>query len=94
MTANSFLEYFLVLFGWVLNNALWNILTSTGLFALPLVFKAMGIWLKVREEGADEGNKGVFGGAAHRECVVCRLLRHVVLLHSFDTGGYHDHQVR
>jgi hypothetical protein len=59
MTANSFLEYFLVLFGWVLNNALWNILTSTGLFALPLVFKAMGIWLKVREEGADEGNKGV-----------------------------------
>ena len=59
MTANSFLEYFLVLFGWMLNNALWNILISTGLFALPLVFKVLGIWLKVREEGADEGNKGV-----------------------------------
>ncbi|MGP3143520.1 conjugal transfer protein TraG N-terminal domain-containing protein [Serratia bockelmannii] len=59
MTANSFLEYFLVLFGWLLNNALWNILISTGLFALPLVFKVLGIWLKVREEGADEGNKGV-----------------------------------
>ncbi|WP_431022199.1 TraG-N domain-containing protein [Erwinia rhapontici] len=59
MTANSFLEYFLVLFGWMLNNALWNILLSTGLFALPLVFKVLGIWLKVREEGADEGNKGV-----------------------------------
>lgn len=59
MTANSFLEYFLVLFGWMLNNALWNILLGTGLFALPLVFKVLGIWLKVREEGADEGNKGV-----------------------------------
>jgi len=59
MTANSFLEYFMVLFGWMLNNALWQILLSTGLFALPLVFKVLGIWLKVREEGADEGNKGV-----------------------------------
>lgn len=59
MTANSFLEYFLVLFGWVMNNALWNILTSTGLFALPLVFKIVGVWLKTREEGADEGNKGL-----------------------------------
>lgn len=59
MTANSFLEYFLILFGWVMNNALWNILTSTGLFALPLVFKIAGVWLKVREEGADEGNKGL-----------------------------------
>ncbi|PLY36680.1 conjugal transfer protein TraG N-terminal domain-containing protein [Pectobacterium versatile] len=59
MTANSFLEYFLVLFGWILNNAFWDILLSTGLFALPLVFKVLGIWLKVREEGADEGNKGI-----------------------------------
>lgn len=59
MTANSYLEYFLVLFGWVMNNAMWTILSSTGLFALPLVFKVMGVWLKVREEGADEGNKGL-----------------------------------
>jgi len=40
MTANSFLEYFLVLFGWMLNNALWNILLSPGLFALPLVSRS------------------------------------------------------
>ncbi|QLH61940.1 conjugal transfer protein TraG N-terminal domain-containing protein [Serratia symbiotica] len=59
MTANSYLEYFLVLFGWVMNNALWGILSNTGLFALPLVFKVLGVWLKVREEGADEGNKGL-----------------------------------
>ncbi|WP_168402933.1 conjugal transfer protein TraG N-terminal domain-containing protein [Erwinia amylovora] len=59
MTANSYLEYFLVLFGWVMNNAMWSILGSTGLFALPLVFKVLDVWLKVREEGADEGNKGL-----------------------------------
>lgn len=32
---------------------------STGLFALPLAFKIVEIWLKVREEGEDEGNKGM-----------------------------------
>ncbi len=37
---------------------MWSVLTSTGLFALPLAFKVIGIWLKVREEGEDEGNKG------------------------------------
>lgn len=59
MTANSFLEYILVVLGWLLNNAQWTILTSTGLFALPIVFKVAGIWIKVREEGADEGNQGL-----------------------------------
>ncbi|EDH1237978.1 hypothetical protein GCY28_24415 [Salmonella enterica subsp. enterica] len=59
MTANSILEYILVFFGWMLNNAMWDILSSTGLYLLPLVFKGMGIWLKVREEGFDEGNKGM-----------------------------------
>ncbi|EHB3563464.1 conjugal transfer protein TraG [Salmonella enterica subsp. enterica serovar Oranienburg] len=59
MTANSILEYILVFFGWMLNNAMWDILSSTGLYLLPLFFKGMGIWLKVREEGFDEGNKGM-----------------------------------
>lgn len=54
MTANSILEYILVFFGWMLNNAMWDILSSTGLYLLPLAFKGMGIWLKVREEGFDE----------------------------------------
>ncbi|EEX0898881.1 conjugal transfer protein TraG, partial [Escherichia coli] len=55
MTTNNYLEYFLTLLGWVVNNGLWNVLISTGLFALPLAFRIIGIWLKVREEGADEG---------------------------------------
>ncbi|ELF4281886.1 conjugal transfer protein TraG N-terminal domain-containing protein [Salmonella enterica] len=59
MTTNSYLEYFLTLLGWLVNNGLWDVFVSTGLFALPLVFKVVGIWLKVREEGEDEGNKGM-----------------------------------
>lgn len=51
MMTNSYLEYFLTLLAWVVNNGLWSVLTSTGLFALPLVFKVLEIWLKVREEG-------------------------------------------
>lgn len=34
MTTNNYLEYFLTLLGWVVNNGLWNVLISTGLFAL------------------------------------------------------------
>ena len=57
MMTNSYLEYFLTLLAWVVNNGLWSVLTSTGLFALPLAFKVIGIWLKVREEGEDEGDR-------------------------------------
>ncbi|WP_099350891.1 conjugal transfer protein TraG N-terminal domain-containing protein [Erwinia amylovora] len=59
MTTNSYFEYFLTLLGWVINNGLWNVMLGTGLFAVPLAFKVVGIWLKVREEGEDEGNKGM-----------------------------------
>ena len=58
MTADSYLEMVLVLMGWLINNALWTIITTTGIFAIPLAFKIAGVWLKVREEGDDEGNKG------------------------------------
>ncbi|STE82284.1 TraG-like protein, N-terminal region [Escherichia coli] len=67
---NNYLEYFLTLLGWLVNNGLWDLLIGTGLFALPLAFKVIGIWLKVREEGADEGNKGMLLVTPHRECIV------------------------
>ncbi|MDE9447558.1 conjugal transfer protein TraG N-terminal domain-containing protein [Xenorhabdus bovienii] len=57
MTTNNYLEYFLTLLGWVINNGLWSVLLSTGIFVVPLLVKIVGIWLKVREEGDDEGNK-------------------------------------
>ncbi|MGJ0629200.1 conjugal transfer protein TraG N-terminal domain-containing protein [Xenorhabdus bovienii] len=59
MTTNSYLEYFLTLLGWVVNNGLWQVLIATGLFTAPLLVKIMAIWLKVREKGEDEGNRGL-----------------------------------
>ncbi|HEN3655537.1 TPA: conjugal transfer protein TraG N-terminal domain-containing protein [Yersinia enterocolitica] len=58
MTTDSYLEFFLVFLGWLINNSLWTVITTTGLFALPLVLKVAAVWLKVRTEGDDEGNKG------------------------------------
>ncbi len=57
MTTNSYLEYFLTLLGWVINNGLWNAISATGLFALPLLIKLLALWLQARSQGADEGNK-------------------------------------
>ncbi|AOM41321.1 conjugal transfer protein TraG N-terminal domain-containing protein [Xenorhabdus hominickii] len=59
MTANSYLEYFLTLLGWVINNGLWHILIATGLFTLPLVVKVISVWLKVRECGEEDGQAGL-----------------------------------
>ncbi|MDC9581611.1 conjugal transfer protein TraG N-terminal domain-containing protein [Xenorhabdus sp. PR6a] len=59
MTTNSYLEYFLTLLGWIVNNGLWQILIATGLFTLPLVIKVIAVWLKVREGGEEAGNGGL-----------------------------------
>lgn len=51
MSADSYLEYFLILLGWILNNAIWKTLLSTGLFALPIAGKVVATRLRTREEG-------------------------------------------
>lgn len=56
---NDYLEYYLTLIGWVINNGIWNMISDTGLFALPFIIIVTREWLKARGEGADEGNKGV-----------------------------------
>lgn len=60
MTFNvdSYLEYFLTLLGWIINNGLFGLLVSTGLFIAPLVGILIKTWLDVKKQGADEGNKG------------------------------------
>lgn len=77
MTTNNYLEHFLTLLGWLVNNGLWDLLTGTGLFALPLAFRVIGIWLKVREEGADEEIKG---------CSHCPALSMPCMVHFCDGG--------
>lgn len=68
MMTNSYLEYFLTLLGWIVNNGLWELLVSTGLFVLPLLFKVVGIWLKVREEGKMKVTRGCCPCRASRTC--------------------------
>lgn len=56
---NDYLEYYLTLVGWIINNGIWDMISDTGLFALPFIIIVAREWIKVRGEGADEGNKGV-----------------------------------
>jgi len=55
----DYLEYYLTLVGWIVNNGIWNVLVASGVFALPFLAIVVQEWLKARAEGADEGNKGV-----------------------------------
>ncbi|HGB3473273.1 TPA: conjugal transfer protein TraG N-terminal domain-containing protein [Salmonella enterica subsp. diarizonae serovar 61:l,v:z35] len=73
MTAHSYLEYALTLLGWLINNGIWHIITATGLFALPLLFRLISFWLKAREQGADEGDTGSLT-LAWMENTVCTSL--------------------
>lgn len=55
----DYLEYYLTLVAWIINNGLWDLLVASGLFAVPFLAIVVQEWLKARAEGADEGNKGV-----------------------------------
>lgn len=55
----DYLEYYLTLVGWIVNNGIWNVLVASGVFALPFLAIVLQEWLKARTEGAEEGNKGV-----------------------------------
>ncbi|MDP8185326.1 conjugal transfer protein TraG N-terminal domain-containing protein [Phocoenobacter skyensis] len=57
-TVDSYLEYFLTLLGWIINNGIFGVLVSTGLFLAPLIAKMLGVFLEVKKQGDDEGNKG------------------------------------
>jgi len=63
LLTTDYLEYFLTLVSWIINNGIWSVLVSCGVFALPFVAIIVQEWLKARAEGADEGNKGVLSAA-------------------------------
>lgn len=59
----DYLEYYLTLVGWIVSNGIWNVLVTSGIFALPFIAMIIQEWLKARGEGADEGNKGALSAA-------------------------------
>ncbi len=59
MSTNSYLEFYLSLLAWIINNGLWSVLCDTGLFAAPFGAIILQEWLSARQQGADEGNKGL-----------------------------------
>ncbi|WP_248747353.1 conjugal transfer protein TraG N-terminal domain-containing protein [Pseudomonas sp. MWU12-2037] len=59
LSTTDYLEYYLTLVGWIVNNGLWQVLVASGVFALPFLAIILQEWLRARTEGADEGNKGV-----------------------------------
>jgi hypothetical protein len=60
MSTNSYLEFYLSLLAWIINNGIWSVLADTGLFAAPFGAIILQEWLAARQQGADEGNKGLF----------------------------------
>lgn len=55
---DSIFDMYLTTLAWALNNAIWNLLVDTGIFLIPIAFNFLAMFMKVREQGADEGNKG------------------------------------
>ncbi|AAP95811.1 hypothetical protein HD_0928 [[Haemophilus] ducreyi 35000HP] len=55
---DSYLEYFLTLLGWIINNGIFSVFVGTGLWILPLIILMFKIWLDVGKQGDDEGEKG------------------------------------
>ena len=59
-SVDSYLEYFLTLLGWLLNNGVFALFVGTGLWLLPLIGMIFKIWRDVAKQGDDEGEKGGF----------------------------------
>ena len=53
-TVDSYFEYFTTLLGWILSNAMWELITQTGLVFLPFLGYVISFFLKAREQGADK----------------------------------------
>lgn len=59
LNISDYFEMVMLMIGWVVNNALWSTLMQTGLALIPFIALIASEWFKVRQEGEDEGNKGV-----------------------------------
>ncbi|WP_261677205.1 hypothetical protein, partial [Staphylococcus equorum] len=58
-TVNEYMEGTMLTLGWIINNGIWEAMTTTGIAVVPFIALVAGEWFKARQEGDDEGNKGV-----------------------------------
>lgn len=57
-SVDSYLEYFLTLLGWIMNNGIFALFVGTGIWLLPLIGVLLKVWREVGRQGDDEGEKG------------------------------------
>ncbi|OOF39176.1 conjugal transfer protein TraG [Rodentibacter mrazii] len=57
-SVDSYMEYFLTLLGWLLNNGVFALFVGTGVWLIPLVGMIFKVWRDVAKQGDDEGEKG------------------------------------
>jgi ABC-type spermidine/putrescine transport system permease subunit II len=62
----DYLEYYLTLVGWVVNNGIWNILVASGVFALPFVAIVMQEWLRPAAKGRTRATRACCPRCASR----------------------------
>lgn len=55
----SYFDNALLALGWVIQNAVWDVMTQTGLAIIPFIALIVSEWYRAKQEGDDEGNKGV-----------------------------------
>lgn len=56
---SNYMEGTMLTVGWIINNGIWDALTDTGIALVPFIALIASEWFKARQEGDDEGNKGV-----------------------------------
>lgn len=59
MAVTDYLEYYLTVLGWVLNNGFWLLLAETGVYLVPIIGIVTTSWLDAKRKGTDEGSKAV-----------------------------------
>jgi hypothetical protein len=90
----DYLEYYLTLVAWVVNNGIWSILVASGVFALPFVAIVIQEWLQGPQRRCGRGQQGRAVVDAHREPGVGGDRGHHVRRHPVHSGGSRHDQVR
>ncbi|NUF49576.1 conjugal transfer protein TraG N-terminal domain-containing protein [Gilliamella sp. ESL0250] len=60
MSAMSFFDYVTLSLAWLVNNGIWSIISSSGLFIVPFIFKMFSITINVMEDGELKGKHANF----------------------------------